>query len=110
VDAAATAGPRLAIGHVAAVVADHAKRRIEVHTEIPQRVAEAFEAHLRRHGTAAGAAMPALQSALRDRSRYVPGVAVEALERVDSPDAWHALIAFLKQSRWCPYTTPASTL
>jgi HEAT repeat protein len=64
---------------------------------------------LAQQGPAAAEAVPDLEAALSDDNRYVPGYAVEALERVDSPDAWRALMPFLKRSRWCPYTTPTST-
>jgi HEAT repeat protein len=64
---------------------------------------------LAQAGPAAAAAVPALQAALTDDNRYVPGYAVEALERVNSPQALAALIPFLKRARWCPVTTPAST-
>ena len=59
-------------------------------------------------GPAAEAAVPALQDALLDENRYVPGYAVEALERIATPDALRALMPFLKSSRWCPHTTPSS--
>ena len=52
--------------------------------------------------------MPALREALLDENRYVPGYAVEALERIATPDAMRALVPFLKSSRWCPHTSPAS--
>jgi HEAT repeat protein len=64
---------------------------------------------LAQHGPDAGEAVSALEAALVDDNRYVPGFAVEALERVNSPDAWRALIPFLKRARWCPITTPTST-
>jgi HEAT repeat protein len=59
-------------------------------------------------GPAAAAAVPALGRALEDDNRYVPGYAVEALERIASPDALRMLLPFLKASRWCPHTNPAS--
>ena len=59
-------------------------------------------------GPDAEAAVPALQDALLDENRYVPGYAVEALERIATPDALRALMPFLKSSRWCPHTSPAS--
>jgi HEAT repeat protein len=59
-------------------------------------------------GPAAEAAVPALQDALHDGNRYVPGYAVEALERIGSPEALRALLPFLKAARWCPHTSPTS--
>jgi len=59
-------------------------------------------------GPDAEAAVPALQDALLDENRYVPGYAVEALERIATPTAMRALMPFLKSSRWCPHTSPAS--
>jgi HEAT repeat protein len=59
-------------------------------------------------GPAAEAAVPALQDALHDENRYVPGYAVEALERIGTPEAMRALLPFLKAARWCPHTSPAS--
>jgi hypothetical protein len=64
---------------------------------------------LAQAGPAAAEAVPALRAALADDNRYVPGYAVEALERVASPEAQTALVPFLKRARWCPYTTPASS-
>ncbi|MBV9537721.1 MAG: HEAT repeat domain-containing protein [Acidisphaera sp.] len=59
-------------------------------------------------GPAAELAVPALQDALGDDNRYVPGYAVEALERIATPDAMRALLPYLKSARWCPHTTPSS--
>ncbi len=59
-------------------------------------------------GPDAEAAVPALEGALTDENRYVPGYAVEALERIASPSAMRVLMPFLKTSRWCPHTSPAS--
>jgi HEAT repeat protein len=59
-------------------------------------------------GPAAAAAVPALARALADDNRYVPGYAVEALERIASPEALGTLLPFLKTARWCPHTSPAS--
>ncbi len=64
---------------------------------------------LAQAGPAAAEAVPALLAALNDENRYVPGYAVEALERVASPEALSALVPFLKNARWCPHTTPANT-
>ncbi len=63
---------------------------------------------LARLGPDADSAVPVLAEALHDPNRYVPGYAVEALERIGSPAATRALIAFLKTARWCPQTSPAS--
>ena len=63
---------------------------------------------LAQMGTTAEAAVPALQDALHDANRYVPGYAVEALERIGTPEAMRALLPFLKAARWCPHTSPAS--
>jgi HEAT repeat protein len=59
-------------------------------------------------GPAAEQAVPALREALSDDNRYVPGYAVEALERIATPEALRALMPFLKSARWCPHTSPAS--
>ena len=59
-------------------------------------------------GPAAEEAVPALKDALYDENRYVPGYAVEALERIATPRAIKALLPFLKTARWCPHTSPAS--
>jgi HEAT repeat protein len=59
-------------------------------------------------GPAAEPAVPALEGALADENRYVPGYAVEALERIATPTALRALMPFLKSARWCPHTTPRS--
>jgi HEAT repeat protein len=60
-------------------------------------------------GPAAEAAVPALKDALHDENRYVPGYAVEALERIATPSAIRVLLPFLKAARWCPHTSPVST-
>jgi HEAT repeat protein len=59
-------------------------------------------------GPRAEAAVPALEEALDDENRYVPGYAVEALERIATPTAMRALLPFLKSARWCPHTSPKS--
>jgi len=59
-------------------------------------------------GPDAEAAVPALQDALLDDNRYVPGYAVEALERIATPGAMRVLLPFLKSARWCSHTSPAS--
>ena len=63
---------------------------------------------LAQMGPGAEAAVPALSEALHDTNRYVPGYAVEALERIASPQAMRTLIPFLKTSRWCPHTSASS--
>ena len=59
-------------------------------------------------GPKAEAAVPALGNALHDENRYVPGYAVEALERIATPAALKTLLPFLKTARWCQHTTPKS--
>ena len=63
---------------------------------------------LARLGPAAAPATGALVEALRDGNRYTMGYAVEALERIATPEARQALIRFLKIARWCPITTTGS--
>ena len=63
---------------------------------------------LAQMGPAADPAVPALGKALQDENRYVPGYAVEALERIATPRAMQTLIPFLKSARWCPHTTSKS--
>ena len=67
-----------------------------------------LEAKLLFEHLLAEAAVPALRDALHDENRYVPGYAVEALERIATPDAMQVLLPFLKTARWCPHTSPAS--
>lgn len=62
-----------------------------------------------RMGSAATTTVPALQTALKDENRYVRANAVDALNRIGTPDAQQALIDYLLASRWCPSTTPEST-
>ena len=64
---------------------------------------------LARLGPVAAAAIPALQGALRDENRYVRANAVDALNRIGTPEAQQVLIDYLLGSRWCPSTTPEST-
>ncbi|MCQ6560659.1 HEAT repeat domain-containing protein [Paenibacillus mendelii] len=63
---------------------------------------------LARMGPLAAQAVPALESALTDSYRYVPSVAVDALDRIHTPEALTLLIAFLKRARWCPVTNRSS--
>jgi HEAT repeat protein len=63
---------------------------------------------LARLGPGAAAAVPALASVLEDGNRYVVGYAIEALERIATPDALAVLLPFLKTARWCPITTSRS--
>ncbi len=63
---------------------------------------------LARLGKGAAAAVPALRDALCDGNRYVVGYALEALDRIGTPEAMAALIPFLKVSRWCPLTSNKS--
>ncbi len=60
---------------------------------------------LARHGPAAEPATDALLAALDDGNRYVPGYAIEALERIGTPRATQALLTHLKGARWCPLTS-----
>ena len=50
------------------------------------------------------AAVQVLTAALNDGDRYVQGYALEALERIGTPDAIAALLARLKTARWCAIT------
>ena len=59
-------------------------------------------------GPEAAPAVPALRDALDDPNRYVPGYAVEALERIGTRDAFQVLLPYLKTSRWCAHTSPKS--
>lgn len=60
-------------------------------------------------GAAADDAVPALETALDDENRYVRAHAAEALFYIGTERAKDALFRFLRFSRWCPSTTPAST-
>ena len=64
---------------------------------------------LARLGPSAEAAVPVLGDALHDENRYVPGYAVEALERIGTAEAARTLLPYLKNSRWCAQTSPEST-
>jgi len=57
-----------------------------------------------RLGPAAATALPTLTTALHDGDRYVRGYALEALERIATPEAMAVLLAHLKTARWCPIT------
>jgi HEAT repeat protein len=60
---------------------------------------------LARVGPGAADAIPALRDALVDGNRYVAGYAIEALERIGTPEALSALVPFLKIARYCPVTS-----
>jgi HEAT repeat protein len=64
---------------------------------------------LARLGPAADPAVTVLAEALQDSNRYVPGYAVEALERIGTDQAVRTLVPYLKNARWCARTSPAST-
>ncbi|MCX6048618.1 MAG: HEAT repeat domain-containing protein [Chloroflexi bacterium] len=61
---------------------------------------------LARLGAQAVGAVPALQQALKDENRYVRANAVDALNRIGTPEAKDILIHYLMAARWCPSTTP----
>lgn len=63
---------------------------------------------LARIGPAAQEAVPALSGALHDENRYVRANAVDALNRIGTPEAQRALIDHLLGARWCYSTTPES--
>ena len=63
---------------------------------------------LARLGPDAAAAVPALAAVLEDGNRYVVGYAIEALERIATPDALAVLLPCLKTARWCPITNSGS--
>ena len=56
---------------------------------------------LARLGLAAAPATGALVESLRDGNHYTMGYAVEALERIGTPEADRAIIRFLEIARWC---------
>jgi HEAT repeat protein len=64
---------------------------------------------LARLGPDADQAVPVLAEALWDSNRYVPGYAIEALERIGTDQAVRTLVPYLKNARWCAQTSPAST-
>ena len=51
-----------------------------------------------------GEAVAPLEEALFDTNRYVSAYAAETLERVGTPEAFDALVPFLRTARWCPHT------
>ncbi|MEC9293714.1 MAG: HEAT repeat domain-containing protein [Chloroflexota bacterium] len=53
-------------------------------------------------------AISSLAAALNDGDRYVQGYALEALERIGTPEAMNVLLSSLKTSRWCSITHPQS--
>lgn len=63
---------------------------------------------LARMGPLAEQAVPALKAALTDQYRYVPSIAVDALDRIHTPEALTLLISFLRRARWCPFTNRSS--
>lgn len=63
---------------------------------------------LAKLGPDAAPAVAALAEALYDSNRYVPGYAIEALERIGTPGAMGALLPFLKNARWCSQSSAAS--
>ncbi|GIP33208.1 HEAT repeat domain-containing protein [Paenibacillus sp. J2TS4] len=62
-----------------------------------------------RLGAQAEQAVPELVQALEDDNRYVRAHAADALYYIGTDKAKDALLQFLRQSRWCPTTTAAST-
>lgn len=64
---------------------------------------------LAKWGACAEEAVPGLVAALDDDNRYVRAHAAEALYYVGTAKAKDALLGFLRMTRWCPTTTPAST-
>ena len=64
---------------------------------------------LARRGPEAAPATEALVAALDDGNRYVRNHSIEALQRIDTPEAREALYDFLTVSRWCPITNREST-
>jgi HEAT repeat protein len=64
---------------------------------------------LAKLGAAGEAAVPQLVHALEDKNRYVRAHAADALYYIGTVSAKDALLNFLRTSRWCSTTTPAST-
>jgi hypothetical protein len=63
---------------------------------------------LARMGRGAAAAVGALADALNDGNRYVGGYAIQAHDRIGTPEAYAALVPYLKVTRWCPITNNKS--
>lgn len=61
-----------------------------------------------RLGDAAEEAVEALANCLHAENRYVRGYAVDALDRIGTPEAHRAVIEYLKPARWCTASTPES--
>jgi HEAT repeat protein len=49
-------------------------------------------------------------AALKDANRYVVGLAVEALDRMGTPEALRHLVPFLKTARWCHFTRAGESI
>jgi HEAT repeat protein len=49
-------------------------------------------------------------AALKDTNRYVVGLAVEALDRMGTPEALRSLVPFLKTARWCQFTRTGESI
>jgi HEAT repeat protein len=49
-------------------------------------------------------------AALGDSNRYVVGLAVEALDRMGTPEALRVLVPFLKTARWCHFTRTGESI
>lgn len=65
---------------------------------------------LARRAPASDRAIAAAARALGDGNRYVSGYAVEALERIGTPEATRILVPFLKRARWCPFTRSGESI
>jgi len=60
---------------------------------------------------AAGTQAPEVAAAaLKDTNRYVVGLAVEALDRMGTPEALRHLVPFLKTARWCHFTRSGESI
>jgi HEAT repeat protein len=60
-------------------------------------------------GSKAQEAVPVIAQALNDENRYVRATAVDALYSINTEKAKDVLLRFLRDTRWCPSTTPKST-
>ena len=60
---------------------------------------------LARNGKRSKYATKGLINCLNDPNRYVYGYALEALDRIDTPESNNCLKKYLKITRYCPYTT-----